>query len=161
MSYDGLPHGQVGAGLLQGAQAVAAALRAKGGRLLGYPTSGTRLAETELQNWVAQGKLPLLTLENSPQAASAVYFGCYAPLAVNVSLIGSFNHWLPGRLPLRPANNGWWHAVVLLPPGVHTYRFWIEAASGAAATTGFWQYDAENPARCESGYHDDHSVVAL
>jgi hypothetical protein len=183
-----LPPRQAGAGLLQGAQAVALALRAAGGPLQGYPMSGARLAEGELQKWVAQGKLPLLTLKDLPQAAGglaqtrtspiqrigalqAVYFGCYAPHAVNVSLIGSFNHWLPGRLPLQPAGNGWWHAALLLSPGVHTYRFWIEspgseaptsAANGAASvTTGHWQCDDENPARCESGYHDDHSVVVL
>lgn len=154
-----LPAQQAGAGLLQGAQAVALALRAAGGPLQGYPLSGVRLAETELQKWVAQGTLSLLTLEDWPQAGSIVYFGCYAPYAVNVSLIGSFNSWRPGHLPLRPAAGGWWHVAALLPPGRHTYRFWIETAPGHAA--GFWQCDDENPARCESGYHDDHSLIVL
>jgi hypothetical protein len=58
---------------------------------------------------------------------------------------------------------GWWHAAALLPPGRHTYRFWIETAHDAPdqAAAAFWQGDDENPARCESGYHDDHSVVML
>jgi serine protease AprX len=158
-----LPAAQAGAGLLvQPAQAVAAALRAAGGPLQGYPRSGTPLSEAELQKWVAQGKLPVLTLENLPQAAGAVYFGCFAPHALDISLVGSFNQWLPGRLPLRPAANGWWHAALLLPPGTYPYRFWIERAGGAdAANSGAWRCDDENPARCESGYQDDHSVVIL
>jgi serine protease AprX len=175
-----LPVQQAGAGLLQGAQAVALALRAPGGPLQGYPLSGSRLAEAELQKWMAQGTLPLLTLEDLLQVDSAagqtrtppmqrsgarqsVYFGCFAPHAVHVSLIGSFNFWLPGQLPLQPAMGGWWHAAALLPPGRHTYRFWIETAHDAPdqAAAAFWQGDDENPARCESGYHDDHSVVML
>jgi serine protease AprX len=159
-----LPAQQAGAGLLQGAPAVAAALRTAGGLLVGFPHSGTRLSEAELQNWVAQGTLPVFTLENWPQAAGAIYFGCHAPHANHVSLIGSFNAWLPGRLPLQPAANGWWHAAALLPPGRHTYRFWLETANDAgnhAAAAGFWRCDDENPARGESGYHDDHSVVTL
>lgn len=154
-----LPAAQAGAGLLQPAQAVAAALRGPGGLLQGYPRSSTWLGEPELHNWAAQGTLAVLTLENSPPSTGAVYLGCYAPQAANVSLIGSFNAWLPGELPLRPAANGWWHTAILLPAGVHTYRFWIDTADGGAG--GYWQCDDENPARCESGYHDDHSVVVL
>jgi hypothetical protein len=153
---------------------VALALRAAGGPLQGYPISSTRLAEAELQKWVAQGKLPLLTLEDWPQAAGAwqvetsarqmqaVYFGCYAPHAVQVSLVGSFNRWLPGRLPLQRAANGWWHGALLLPPGAHTYRFWLAAPDPATGgTAGFWRRDDENPARCDSGYHDDHSLIVM
>ena len=120
----------------------------------------------------------MLTPENSPHAgasyagagyAGAIYFGCYAPHAAAVSLLGSFNRWLPGRLPLQRADreaNGWWHAVVLLPAGRHTYRFWIEpaAAGNDPATgpaTGFWRGDDENPLRSESGYHDEHSVIVI
>ncbi len=157
-----LPAPQAGAGLLQPAQAVAAALRAAGGILQGLPVSGARLSEAELHKWAAQGKLPVLTLDELPQAAGAVYFGCFAPHAAAASLIGSFNHWQPGRLPLQPAGNGWWHAAVLLPAGAHAYRFWLERSDGmGGAVRGCWQCDDENPTRCESGYRDDHSLVAL
>jgi serine protease AprX len=163
-----LPPLQRGAGLLQPAGAVAAALRAHGGPLVGYPVSGVRLREHELQKWAAQGTLALLTLEDAPSPAGTVYFGCYAPQARSVSLVGTFNQWLPERLPLRQAAHGWWHAAVQLPAGTHLYRFWIEAgASASTATKGRadqaspWQRDYENPNCSESGYHDGHSVIVI
>ncbi len=156
---------QTGAGLLQPAAAVAAALRAPGGRLAGFPRSGVRmreheLREHELHKWAAQGTLAVLTLNEPPSATGIVYFGCYAPQADCVSLVGSFNDWLPYRLPLQPASSGWWHAAVQLPQGQHLYRFWLESGSGAS-TAGTWQRDPENPNRSESGYHDGHSVVII
>ncbi len=156
---------QAGAGLLQPAAAVTAALRARGGRLAGFPHSGVRmreheLREHELHKWAAQGTLAVLTLNEPPSATGIVYFGCYAPQADCVSLVGSFNHWLPYRLPLQPAGSGWWHAAVQLPQGMHLYRYWLESGSGAS-TTGTWQRDYENPNSSESGYHDGHSVVII
>ena len=156
---------QTGAGLLQPAAAVAAALRAPGGRLAGFPHSGVRmreheLREHELHKWAAQGTLAVLTLNEPPSATGIVYFGCYAPQADCVSLVGSFNHWLPYRLPLQPANSGWWHAAVQLPQGKHLYRYWLESGSGAS-TAGTWQRDYENPNSSESGYYDGHSVVII
>lgn len=165
-----LPHllpPQTGAGLLQPARAVAAALRARGGPLAGYPQSGVRLREHELQKWTAQGTLAVLTLEETPNAATVIYFGCYAPEAACVSLIGSFNHWLPDRLPLQPAANGWWHAAVALPHGAHRYRFWIAPAQaggsmdGAWGRIGSWRRDYENPNCSESGYRDGHSILVI
>jgi serine protease AprX len=165
-----LPHllpRQTGAGLLQPAQAVSAALRAHGGPLVGYPQSGVRLREHELQKWTAQGTLAVLSLEETPNAANVIYFGCYAPGAACVSLVGSFNHWLPQRLPLQPAANGWWHVGVRLPHGTHLYRFWVEPQPASAGTqnplerTGTWRRDYENPNGSESGYCDDHSVVVV
>jgi serine protease AprX len=159
---------QTGGGLLQPAPAVAAALRARGGSLAPYPMSGVRLREHELQKWTAQGTLAVLTLEDSPNAAGAVYFGCYAPHAACVSLVGTFNQWLPQRLLLQQAAHGWWHAAVQLPQGAHLYRFWIEAggaASGGVSSTTSrapsWRRDYENPNCSESGYHDGHSVVVI
>jgi serine protease AprX len=158
-----LPHvlpRQTGAGLLQPAQAVAAALRSRGGPLAGFPRSGVWLREHELQKWAAQGTLTVLTLEGTPSAAGAIYFGCYAPHADCVSLVGSFNHWLPCRLPLRHAAMGWWHAAVQLPQGAHLYRFWLESGD-EPSRAGSWRRDYENPNSSESGYHDGHSVVII
>jgi serine protease AprX len=164
-----LPHllpRQTGAQLLQPASAVAAALRAAGGPLRGLPLSGSRLRDDELQKWAAQGTLAVLRLEETPNAADLVYFGCYAPDAAGVSLAGSFAQWLPDRLPLRLHGNGWWHAAVLLPKGVHLYRFWVEPQAAAqdpagGLHAGKWRRDAENTLCVESGYRDGHSVVVI
>ena len=126
----------------------------------GVPYSGVRLREHELQKRAAQGTLAGLTLDATPSATDAVYFGCYAPQADCVSLVGSFNDWLPYRLPLQPAGSGWWHAAVRLPQGRHLYRFWLESGS-EAGSTGTWRRDYENPNSSECGYHDGHSVVII
>ncbi len=153
---------RAGAGLLQPAMAVAAALRASGGVLSGFPRSGSRLCEHELQKWTAQGTLAVLALEEPSHPANTVYFGCYAPDAAFVSLTGSFNQWLPDRLPLRAAGGGWWHVAISLPAGAHTYRFWVASAQEeAAAAVGQWRRDYENPFCSESGYWDGHSVVVV
>jgi serine protease AprX len=128
--------------------------------------SGSRLRDDELQKWAAQGTLAVLRLEETPNAADLVYFGCYAPGAAGVSLAGSFAQWLPDHLPLRPHGNGWWHAAVLLPKGVHLYRFWVEPQVAAQDPAGGllggrWRRDAENANCVESGYRDGHSVVVI
>jgi serine protease AprX len=164
-----LPHllpRQTGAQLLQPAPAVAAALRAAGGPLAGLPLSGSRLRDFELQKWAAQGTLAVLTLEETPNAADVVYFGCYAPDATHVSLAGSFSQWLPDSVPLQPHGNGWWHVAVLLPKGIHLYRFWVESpAAGQDSSAGLrvatWRRDEENTNCLESGYRDGHSAVVI
>ncbi|MBE2236499.1 MAG: S8 family serine peptidase [Caldilineaceae bacterium] len=152
---------QSGAGLLQPARAVAAALRASGGRLAAYPASATVLSENELHKRLLHGTLsaPLRVDANASTApARAVYFGLWAPHAHAVSLIGAFNCWRPDELPLHQATNGWWHGVLRLPLGVHSYRFWIV---DALCPQGYWMRDPENQAIAESGYQDEHSQITL
>jgi serine protease AprX len=139
-----------GSGLIQPAQAVAEALRTAGGPLLGIPLSGVRLSDAELQKLQNTGRVdglePFRFTNNQPVI---YYVGCYAPNAQAVSLIGDFNRWTPEATPLVPLDMGWWQALLFLPPGEHRYRFWV--ATGADGE-GYWQSDAENPLRCESGY---------
>ncbi len=176
-----LPVRQVGAGLLRPARAVAAALRARHGMLAGFPHSGSPLREDELTDLAIPGKVaaipphnpasvPNSTLNSTPDppqrpaapsgppGSRPVYFGLYAPEARQVSLVGSFNRWQPGQLPLTRTERGWWHTALLLPPGEHLYRFWIQ---GPAHPRGRWRPDPENPVRAESGYPEGHSVVSL
>jgi serine protease AprX len=140
-----LPAARRGAGLLQPARAVASALRAAGGTLVGRPCSGTRprpLPDAPI--WGARGR--------------SVYVGLLARHASAVSVIGAFNGWQPGATALARAGDGWWHGIVRLPPGDHAYRFWVE---GGAHGTGDWLADPEQPERVEGGYTDDHSCIAV
>lgn len=153
---------QRGAGLLMPARAVAAALRTQGGRLTGYPVSGTLLAEHELHKWETRGTLRIQTMPDAGHPGIAVYLGCLAPAAEQVSVVGAFNGWQPGATPLQPATGGWWHTVLRLRPGLHPYRFWIEAPD----RPGYgWQRDGENPDTVESGvaarsgWTESHSVI--
>ena len=151
-------HHYAGAGLLQPALAVAAALRATGGPLVGFPRSTTRLRGQEWQEWGGNGNMPVTRIAPAASAAQPpVYLGLYAPEAAAVSVTGSFNDWTPGQLPLVRGQAGWWHGAVQLPPGEHTYRFWVEGQGGSVR----WLPDPENPNRVESGYNDDHSWLKV
>lgn len=153
------PSERTGYGVLQPALAVAAALRA-GGPLTGYPRSGTQPSASELQKLLRQGKVTPSDVLNATtnEPSQPVYFGIFAPQAQAVNLIGDWQGWQPQSLPLRPTNEGWWHGIVLLPPGQYTYRFWIEPATNAEP---IWCPDPENPIRQEGGYQTAHSVLIV
>jgi len=159
LPLDHLPQAQTGAGLLQPARAVALALRDAGGPLAGFPVSGTRLESAGLREL----GLPVQAAQaleagpgpQAPAMASVHYLGTWAPEAQAVSLVGSFNGWRPGVLPLYRTDRGWWHTAVAFPPGEHLYRFWVVDRSG----NGRWQLDGENPVREESGYLEPHNVI--
>lgn len=147
-----------GHGILQPTQAVAAALRAHNGPLAGYPQSGTKLGAGELQKWLRQGKVTAADII-TPAAEGdrqPVYLGFLAPAAEAVCVVGLGAEWHPHHLPLRRTASGWWHGIVLLPPGRHTYRFWVEPGPEQPPA---WYADPENPLRSESGYWQDHSFV--
>lgn len=154
-----LPVKMTGRGVLQPTLAVAAALRTHGGRLTGWPPSGTRLASGELHKWLIQGKVSHAEIIDFPggEPSQAVYVGVFAPQARRVSITGAWQGWQPHLLALHPLVNGWWHLVIHLPTGTHPYRFWIEQADGTCT----WVADPENPARRESGYRQDHSLIQI
>ncbi len=150
-----LPHlaaEKSGAGLLMPALAVAAALRAPGGALNGYPQSATQPGEA----WLREVGIPVKVANSD--APRICYFGLYAPDASAVSLTGSFNGWHNDDLPLMEAENGWWHLGVALSAGLHLYRF---LAVDAATAQASWLPDPENPRRAESGYTQPHSVINI
>ncbi|MFI7701231.1 isoamylase early set domain-containing protein [Nonomuraea sp. NPDC049480] len=52
-----------------------------------------------------------------------------------VSVVGDFNEWSPGRHELRLRRNGMRTVSVILPPGIHRFRY--------LATGGVW-FDDES-----------------
>jgi len=52
-----------------------------------------------------------------------VVFGFYRPDASQVSLVGDFNAWRIGQLPMRRREDGYWIASVRLPPGTYRFRY--------------------------------------
>lgn len=153
-----LPQERVGSGLLMPAMAVAMALRAAGGPLVGLPMSGTVLATEQLHKLA----IPVKVASESDRCDGAAepgvpcYFGLFAPDARVVRLSGAFNRWQIDTLPLTPADNGWWHGIFLLSPGCHLYRFWREDTDSGQ---GRWLFDPENPVRVESGFLHPHSLI--
>jgi serine protease AprX len=154
------PFLRTGQGILQPTQAVAAALRTPNGILANLPTSATVMTRGELRKWLDQGKVTYTDFTGvmSAESSTAIYFGYYAPQAVGVSLVGSFNQWQVDQLPLQRLSNGWWQLVIPLPPGRHLYRFWIDTGP---YTPNEWHADPENPLRMESGYGQGHSLVVV
>lgn len=153
-----LPAEKQGAGLVQPAAAVAAALRAPGGPLVGFPRSGRLLYENELHK-VREPVTFLATPTSGTgdaggSALHPVYFGLYAPAVHAVSLTGVWDGW-QALHPLTHVGNGWWHGILPLPIGQYTYRFWVERGNEPSA----WLPDPESTHRVESGYAQPHSVL--
>ena len=65
-------------------------------------------------------------------------FRLRAPKAKAVELIGDFNGWKAGSLPLQRAGGGAWELMLPLPPGSYHYLFLVDgqAATDPAARTG-------------------------
>jgi hypothetical protein len=60
-----------------------------------------------------------------------IEFRLTAPKAKAVDLIGDFNAWQSGTLPLTRAGGGAWELMLPLPPGSYRYLFLVD---GQAAT---------------------------
>ena len=41
----------------------------------------------------------------------------------SVCVVGTFNQWQIGAIPLQPMGEGWWRARLKLPEGVHQFRY--------------------------------------
>lgn len=147
-----LPAERTGAGLIQPTLAVAAAMRADGGALIGLPTSGS-----------APEFWPAAPTFGEEHHAALRYVGLWSPKAHAVSVVGDFNGWQVGTWPLQCILDGWWHGTLRLPPGRYHYRFWVETDREGDATAPMGEFlpDPENPVRGESGYQDDHSVLMV
>ena len=61
-----------------------------------------------------------------PGSSPHTIFRFRRPGATAVCLVGSFNDWRVGDLPLLPEGDGWWRAQVLLPPGTYRFRYWAD-----------------------------------
>ena len=57
-----------------------------------------------------------------------IRFSLVAPNAAHVSLVGDFNGWNAGALPLRRLSNGTWEVEVPLAPGRYAYSFVVDGA---------------------------------
>ena len=52
-----------------------------------------------------------------------VEFTFFRRRADRVEIVGDFNDWRPGELPMQPMGDGHWRAVLLLPAGVFRFRY--------------------------------------
>ena len=52
-----------------------------------------------------------------------VEFRFYRPQASRVSVVGEFNSWIDGVLPMKPDGEGWWSASTKMSPGDYRFRY--------------------------------------
>jgi 1,4-alpha-glucan branching enzyme len=57
---------------------------------------------------------------------SDVHFRFLRPHAHRVYLVGEFNHWRVGDLPMTRAADGHWTARLHLGPGEYRFRYWAD-----------------------------------
>lgn len=53
-------------------------------------------------------------------------FRFYRPAAARVYLLGDFNGWRVGDLPMRRDAQGHWTAALRLPTGEYRFRYWAD-----------------------------------
>ncbi len=55
-----------------------------------------------------------------------VQFRFYRPRAGSVFLVGDFNHWRSGQIPMIKGMDGYWTAQVHLPAGTYRFRYFCD-----------------------------------
>ncbi len=63
---------------------------------------------------------------NGSLRARCVYLEFVNRYASRVSVAGSFNDWRSTATPMIPMGGGWWVKGLVLPPGRHEYRFFVD-----------------------------------
>jgi hypothetical protein len=81
-----------------------------------------------------------------------VRFSVSAPSAKRVSLVGDFNGWNPGAVPMRRGSSDVWVVDVRLEPGRHVFAFSVDGALRA---------DAAAPRAVEDDFGVPGSVVVV
>ncbi len=77
-------------------------------------------------------------------------FSLHSTDAKEVYLIGSFNNWSPKKHPMHKKNNGIWEKTVIIPPGMHEYKFLVD---------GQWKEDPQNCLTCLNCFGTKNSVL--
>jgi len=74
--------------------------------------------------------------------------------AAHIALAGTFNHWAPDELQMKPAKDGFWKiSIPMLPKGKYYYKFCIDDR--------MWMEDIENPLREPDGVTGFNSVLTV
>lgn len=81
-----------------------------------------------------------------------VTFSIAAPEAGEIFLVGDFNNWAMGKHPMSRDGEGLWKKTVMLPPGIHEYKFLVD---------GEWREDPKNIQTCPNSFGSLNSVLYL
>ena len=81
-----------------------------------------------------------------------IHFTFLAPEAREVSVVGSFNGWLPNATPLKSTGGGEWAVRLMLRSGQYEYRFVVD---------GRWIEDPGASQRVANSYGGFNSVLLV
>ena len=96
--------------------------------------------------------------------AKSVSFELDWPGAEKVAILGSFNHWAPGKnLMHRNQTDGTWQLTMELQPGRYAYVFMVDDARIIADPRALWEQDDEFGTRnsivtVENGNSDENRI---
>ncbi len=68
------------------------------------------------------------SIMKSKSAEQSVEFAYHAPNAKKVCLAGKFNAWNTKSLPMKKGNDGTWRIKIMLAPGKHEYKYFVDDA---------------------------------
>jgi 1,4-alpha-glucan branching enzyme len=68
------------------------------------------------------------SIMKSKAAERNVEFTYHAPNAKKVCLAGKFNAWNTKSMPMQKGSDGTWRVKVMLPPGQHEYKYFVDNA---------------------------------
>ena len=77
-------------------------------------------------------------------------FSLHSADAKEVYLMGSFNNWNQKKHPMHQKDNGRWEKTVIIPPGIHEYKFLVD---------GQWKEDPQNCLSCLNCFGTKNSVL--
>jgi len=77
-------------------------------------------------------------------------FSLHSTDAKEVYLMGSFNNWNQKKHPMHKKENGKWEKTVIIPPGMHEYKFLVD---------GQWKEDPQNGLTCLNSFGTKNSVL--
>ena len=69
----------------------------------------------------------MIRLEQPKTPLHQVGFEFYAPTAREVFLVGEFNGWDAATMPLHRSADGNWRLELMLPVGIHRYKFVVDS----------------------------------
>lgn len=97
-----------------------------------------------------------VTIHDKPKTNSsqclAVHFQLADLSAKTVSVVGTFNEWLPESQVLSPGIGGLWHGEIALAPGVYEYCFVVD---------GRWVADPSATESVPNCYGGKNSVLRV
>jgi len=79
-------------------------------------------------------------------------FSLDAPGAKEVLLVGDFNGWNTKKHPMKKSKRGIWNKIVMLSPGTHEYKFFVD---------GEWWHDPNNDQTCYNEYGTLNSLITV